>query len=173
MVLNEVYSVMATDALSTSHPLSFREDEINTPAQISEVFDSIAYSKVGARGPGAGAPGRWGGVGCGVPRAPRVSHPPSPQGASVLRMLSDFLTEDVFKEGLQVRLCGCRGAPSPGAGWAAHGKGLLGGSVGVLHPGPAPPPAHPSLLVLSRRPTSTNLPMETPSTRTSGFICKR
>ncbi|NXA27343.1 AMPN Aminopeptidase, partial [Ibidorhyncha struthersii] len=67
MVLNEVYTVMATDALTTSHPLSFRENEINTPAQISEVFDSIAYSK----------------------------------GASVLRMLSDFLTEDVFKEGLQ------------------------------------------------------------------------
>ncbi|XP_075015741.1 aminopeptidase N [Calonectris borealis] len=67
MVLNEVYSVMATDALTTSHPLSFREEEINTPAQISEVFDSIAYSK----------------------------------GASVLRMLSDFLTENVFKEGLQ------------------------------------------------------------------------
>ncbi|NXS75702.1 AMPN Aminopeptidase, partial [Pandion haliaetus] len=67
MVLNEVYAVMATDALTTSHPLTFREDEINTPAQISEVFDSIAYSK----------------------------------GASVLRMLSDFLSEDVFKEGLQ------------------------------------------------------------------------
>ncbi|XP_050759431.1 aminopeptidase N [Gymnogyps californianus] len=67
MVLNEVYAVMATDALTTSHPLSFPEDEINTPAQISEVFDSIAYSK----------------------------------GASVLRMLSDFLTEDVFKEGVQ------------------------------------------------------------------------
>ncbi|NXX19078.1 AMPN Aminopeptidase, partial [Podargus strigoides] len=67
MVLNEVYAVMATDSLTTSHPLTFREDEINTPAQISEVFDSIAYSK----------------------------------GASVLRMLSDFLTEDVFKEGLQ------------------------------------------------------------------------
>ncbi|NXN59363.1 AMPN Aminopeptidase, partial [Rynchops niger] len=67
MVLNEVYAVMATDALATSHPLSFREEEINTPAQISEVFDSIAYSK----------------------------------GASVLRMLSDFLTEDVFREGLQ------------------------------------------------------------------------
>ncbi|NWH53108.1 AMPN Aminopeptidase, partial [Fregata magnificens] len=67
MVLNDVYAVMATDALTTSHPLSFREDEINTPAQISEVFDNIAYSK----------------------------------GASVLRMLSDFLTEDVFKEGLQ------------------------------------------------------------------------
>ncbi|NWY55925.1 AMPN Aminopeptidase, partial [Chionis minor] len=67
MVLNEVYAVMATDALASSHPLSFLENEINTPAQISEVFDSIAYSK----------------------------------GASVLRMLSDFLTEDVFKEGLQ------------------------------------------------------------------------
>ncbi|XP_071424308.1 aminopeptidase N [Pithys albifrons albifrons] len=67
MVLNEVYAVMATDALASSHPLSFREDEINTPAQISEVFDSIAYSK----------------------------------GASVLRMLSDFLSEDIFKEGLQ------------------------------------------------------------------------
>ncbi|XP_061855431.1 aminopeptidase N [Colius striatus] len=67
MVLNEVYTVMATDALTTSHPLSFSEDEINTPAQISEVFDTIAYSK----------------------------------GASVLRMLSDFLSEDVFKQGLQ------------------------------------------------------------------------
>ncbi|NWS71136.1 AMPN Aminopeptidase, partial [Crotophaga sulcirostris] len=67
MVLNEVYTVMATDALASSHPLTFREEEINTPAQISEVFDSIAYSK----------------------------------GASVLRMLSDFLTENVFREGLQ------------------------------------------------------------------------
>nr|XP_026655000.1 aminopeptidase N [Zonotrichia albicollis] len=67
MVLNELHTVMATDALASSHPLSFREDEINTPAQISEVFDSIAYSK----------------------------------GASVLRMLSSFLSEDIFKEGLQ------------------------------------------------------------------------
>ncbi|NXU33754.1 AMPN Aminopeptidase, partial [Drymodes brunneopygia] len=67
MVLNEVHAVMATDALASSHPLTFREDEINTPAQISEVFDSIAYSK----------------------------------GASVLRMLSSFLSEDIFKQGLQ------------------------------------------------------------------------
>ncbi|NXI24632.1 AMPN Aminopeptidase, partial [Sterrhoptilus dennistouni] len=67
MVLNELHAVMATDALATSHPLSFREEEINTPAQISEVFDSIAYSK----------------------------------GASVLRMLSSFLSEDIFKKGLQ------------------------------------------------------------------------
>ncbi|NXF23049.1 AMPN Aminopeptidase, partial [Rhodinocichla rosea] len=67
MVLNELHAVMATDALASSHPLSFREDEINTPAQISEIFDSIAYSK----------------------------------GASVLRMLSSFLSENIFKEGLQ------------------------------------------------------------------------
>ncbi|NXS87519.1 AMPN Aminopeptidase, partial [Erpornis zantholeuca] len=67
MVLNELHAVMSTDALASSHPLSFREEEINTPAQISEVFDSIAYSK----------------------------------GASVLRMLSYFLSEDIFKEGLQ------------------------------------------------------------------------
>ncbi|XP_072790070.1 aminopeptidase N [Taeniopygia guttata] len=67
MVLNELHAVMATDALANSHPLSFREEEINTPAQISEVFDSISYSK----------------------------------GASVLRMLSSFLSENVFKEGLQ------------------------------------------------------------------------
>ncbi|NWT17755.1 AMPN Aminopeptidase, partial [Vireo altiloquus] len=67
MVLNELHAVMSTDALASSHPLSFREEEINTPAQISEVFDSIAYSK----------------------------------GASVLRMLSYFLSEEIFKEGLQ------------------------------------------------------------------------
>uniref|UniRef100_A0ABM5EX44 Aminopeptidase N n=1 Tax=Pogona vitticeps TaxID=103695 RepID=A0ABM5EX44_9SAUR len=67
MVASEMYRVMAIDALVSSHPLSFEEDEINSPAQISEVFDSIAYSK----------------------------------GASVLRMLSEFLTEDRFKKGLQ------------------------------------------------------------------------
>lgn len=54
MVLNELHAVMATDALATSHPLSFREEEINTPAQISEVFDSIAYSKVCTGVPGVG-----------------------------------------------------------------------------------------------------------------------
>uniref|UniRef100_A0A803SKM2 Aminopeptidase n=1 Tax=Anolis carolinensis TaxID=28377 RepID=A0A803SKM2_ANOCA len=46
MVSNEVYRVMAIDALVSSHPLSFNESEINSPAQISEVFDAIAYSKV-------------------------------------------------------------------------------------------------------------------------------
>lgn len=44
-----------------------------------------------------------------------VSEPLSVQGASVLRMLSDFLTEDIFKDGLQVRFikgtCWNTGAP--------------------------------------------------------------
>lgn len=66
IVLNDVYRVMAVDALASSHPLSSPADEVNTPAQISELFDSITYSK----------------------------------GASVLRMLSTFLTEDLFKKGL-------------------------------------------------------------------------
>lgn len=66
IVLNEVYRVMAVDALASSHPLSSPANEVNTPAQISELFDSITYSK----------------------------------GASVLRMLSSFLTEDLFKKGL-------------------------------------------------------------------------
>ncbi|XP_012867324.1 PREDICTED: aminopeptidase N [Dipodomys ordii] len=66
IVLNDVYRVMAVDALASSHPLSSPADEVNTPAQISELFDSITYSK----------------------------------GASVLRMLSSFLTENLFKQGL-------------------------------------------------------------------------
>ncbi|XP_037365785.1 aminopeptidase N [Talpa occidentalis] len=66
MVLNEVYRVMAVDALASSHPLSTPANEVNTPAQISELFDSISYSK----------------------------------GASVLRMLSNFLSEPVFQKGL-------------------------------------------------------------------------
>ncbi|KAK1160919.1 aminopeptidase Ey-like [Acipenser oxyrinchus oxyrinchus] len=70
MVLNDVHRVFAVDALASSHPLSSNEDEINTPAEISELFDAISYSK----------------------------------GASVLRMLSEFLTEDVFVKGLRTYL---------------------------------------------------------------------
>lgn len=66
MVPNDVYRVMAVDALVTSHPLTTPANEVNTPAQISEMFDTISYSK----------------------------------GASVIRMLSNFLTEDLFKKGL-------------------------------------------------------------------------
>ncbi|XP_075860867.1 aminopeptidase N [Microcebus murinus] len=66
IVLSDIYRVMAVDALASSHPLSTPASEVNTPAQISELFDTITYSK----------------------------------GAAVLRMLSTFLTEDLFKEGL-------------------------------------------------------------------------
>ncbi|XP_029430472.1 aminopeptidase N-like [Rhinatrema bivittatum] len=66
IVLNDVYRVMEADALSSSHPLTSTEEEVDTPAKISEQFDSIAYSK----------------------------------GASVIRMLSEFMTEDAFKKGL-------------------------------------------------------------------------
>lgn len=57
---NEVYRVMAVDALASSHPLSSPADEVNTPAQISELFDSITYSKVLLGGPESR--GLWGGI---------------------------------------------------------------------------------------------------------------
>ncbi|XP_041649467.1 aminopeptidase N-like [Cheilinus undulatus] len=66
IILKEVHKVFAVDALASSHPLTRREDEVNTPAQISEMFDPISYSK----------------------------------GASVIRMLSEFLSEPVFARGL-------------------------------------------------------------------------
>uniref|UniRef100_UPI0037E90B65 aminopeptidase Ey-like n=1 Tax=Semicossyphus pulcher TaxID=241346 RepID=UPI0037E90B65 len=66
IVLDDLQSVMAVDALASSHPLSSEEDSIILPNQITEQFDTISYSK----------------------------------GASVLRMLSDVLTEPVFVQGL-------------------------------------------------------------------------
>uniref|UniRef100_H3CNZ7 Aminopeptidase n=1 Tax=Tetraodon nigroviridis TaxID=99883 RepID=H3CNZ7_TETNG len=70
IVLNDVHRVFAIDALASSHPLSSKPEDIQKPAQISELFDAISYSK----------------------------------GASVLRMLSDFLSEEVFKKGLKTYL---------------------------------------------------------------------
>ncbi|XP_029289963.1 aminopeptidase N-like [Cottoperca gobio] len=70
IVLSDVHRVFAVDALVSSHPLSSKEEDIQKPAQISELFDAISYSK----------------------------------GASVLRMLSDFLTEEVFTIGLKTYL---------------------------------------------------------------------
>ncbi|XP_041649436.1 aminopeptidase N-like [Cheilinus undulatus] len=66
IILDEVHKVFAVDALASSHPLTCREDEVKTPAQISEMFGTISYSK----------------------------------GASVIRMLSEFLSEPVFARGL-------------------------------------------------------------------------
>ncbi|XP_061773355.1 aminopeptidase N-like [Nerophis ophidion] len=70
IVLSDIHRVFAVDALASSHPLSSKEEDIQKPAQISELFDAISYSK----------------------------------GASVLRMLSDFLTEEVFTMGLRTYL---------------------------------------------------------------------
>ncbi|XP_075887548.1 aminopeptidase Ey-like [Nelusetta ayraudi] len=66
IILNEITGVMGVDALASSHPLSSKEEDVMTPADISQLFDSITYSK----------------------------------GAAVLRMLSNFISEDVFSEGL-------------------------------------------------------------------------
>ncbi|KAK5873553.1 hypothetical protein PBY51_018587 [Eleginops maclovinus] len=70
IVLNEIIGVMGVDALASSHPLSSKEEDVQRPEQISELFDSITYSK----------------------------------GGAVLRMLSEFITEDVFSKGLQTYL---------------------------------------------------------------------
>ncbi|XP_044046036.1 aminopeptidase N-like [Siniperca chuatsi] len=45
IVLSDVHKVFAVDALASSHPLSRREEEVNEPAQISEMFNTISYSK--------------------------------------------------------------------------------------------------------------------------------
>lgn len=46
IVLHDMHRVFAIDALASSHPLSSKEDDILKPAQISELFDAISYSKV-------------------------------------------------------------------------------------------------------------------------------
>uniref|UniRef100_A0A672FHM4 Aminopeptidase n=1 Tax=Salarias fasciatus TaxID=181472 RepID=A0A672FHM4_SALFA len=50
IILYDVHRVFAVDALASSHPLSRREDEVNDPAQISEMFNTISYSKVSSCG---------------------------------------------------------------------------------------------------------------------------
>ncbi|XP_026071988.1 aminopeptidase N-like [Carassius auratus] len=45
MVQQQVQRAFAVDSLVSSHPLSSREDEIITPDQISQLFDTITYSK--------------------------------------------------------------------------------------------------------------------------------
>ncbi|XP_069580564.1 aminopeptidase Ey-like [Brachyistius frenatus] len=70
IVLDDIHRVFAVDALTSSHPLSSKEDAVVVPDQISEQFDVISYSK----------------------------------GAAVLRMLSDFLSEPVFLQGLRTYL---------------------------------------------------------------------
>ncbi|XP_007256298.3 alanyl (membrane) aminopeptidase-like b [Astyanax mexicanus] len=45
IVLKEVQPAMEVDSLNSSHPLSSTEAEIQTTAEISDLFDSISYSK--------------------------------------------------------------------------------------------------------------------------------
>ncbi|XP_073693463.1 aminopeptidase N-like [Garra rufa] len=45
MVLQQVQRAFAIDALVSSHPLSSKEDEVVTPDQIDQLFDTITYSK--------------------------------------------------------------------------------------------------------------------------------
>lgn len=45
IVLKEVQPAMEVDSLNSSHPLSSPEAEIQTPSEISDLFDSISYSK--------------------------------------------------------------------------------------------------------------------------------
>lgn len=45
-MLGDIQKVFAIDALVSSHPLSSKEEDIQRPAQISELFDAISYSKV-------------------------------------------------------------------------------------------------------------------------------
>lgn len=45
-ILYDLQKVFAVDALASSHPLSRRENEVNEPAEISEMFNTISYNKV-------------------------------------------------------------------------------------------------------------------------------
>ncbi|MBN3310819.1 AMPN Aminopeptidase, partial [Amia calva] len=45
IVLNQIQSVFQVDSLASSHPLSCKEQDVNTPDEIRELFDTITYSK--------------------------------------------------------------------------------------------------------------------------------
>ncbi|KAM9764876.1 aminopeptidase N-like isoform 1-T2 [Menidia menidia] len=45
IILYDVQKVFAVDALASSYPLSRPEEEINEPAEISQMFSTISYSK--------------------------------------------------------------------------------------------------------------------------------
>lgn len=97
-----MHTVFAVDALASSHPLSCGEEEVREPAQISQMFSSISYRKVCRKVPellsflGAAA------VTCCSSGSSLRCLLLGFQGAAVLRMLSDFLTESVFTRGVSV-----------------------------------------------------------------------
>uniref|UniRef100_A0A8C2CF73 Aminopeptidase n=1 Tax=Cyprinus carpio TaxID=7962 RepID=A0A8C2CF73_CYPCA len=44
-ILYDLQRAFAVDSLTSSHPLSRKEEEVNTPSEISEMFNTISYSK--------------------------------------------------------------------------------------------------------------------------------
>jgi puromycin-sensitive aminopeptidase len=82
-LFQDTTSAFSLDSLKNSHPI---EADVKNPAEISELFDAISYSK----------------------------------GASILRMLEQYLTPEVFQRGLQRYLSQYSYANAPGAAlWKA------------------------------------------------------
>uniref|UniRef100_A0A671SFS2 Aminopeptidase n=1 Tax=Sinocyclocheilus anshuiensis TaxID=1608454 RepID=A0A671SFS2_9TELE len=44
-ILYDLQRAFAVDSLTSSHPLSQKKEEVNTPSEISEMFNTISYSK--------------------------------------------------------------------------------------------------------------------------------
>lgn len=95
MIISDVLPVMVDDALLSSHPIIV---DVSTPAEITSVFDTISYSKV---------------------QLEKLAHkrldsrfllktncnennPTFTQGASILRMLEDWMGKDMFRDGCRV-----------------------------------------------------------------------
>ncbi|CAM4517877.1 unnamed protein product [Leuciscus chuanchicus] len=45
IILYDLQRAFSVDSLTSSHPLSRKEEEVNTPSEISEMFSTISYSK--------------------------------------------------------------------------------------------------------------------------------
>ena len=77
-VLESVQPAMGYDSLSSSHPISI---PVNHPNEISEIFDTISYLKVG------------------VKNRTFFTHLQL-QGGSVIRMMANFLGLSTFNKGI-------------------------------------------------------------------------
>ena len=106
---NDLHRAFRLDALASSHPITVNVED---PEDIKTVFDAITYSKVcGAKTP----PPIFGNtctyvnnvLACKIKDLCSIIYVYNQlffhfKGSSIIRMLSDFLTEDTFKGGLQV-----------------------------------------------------------------------
>ncbi|KAI5101265.1 aminopeptidase N, partial [Silurus meridionalis] len=45
IILYDIYRAFAVDSLVSSHPLSCKEEDVNTPSEITQMFNTISYSK--------------------------------------------------------------------------------------------------------------------------------